>query len=130
MFACPTVDVVRPGRPCYGVRSGQLLDADRVAANRITECKKIEDTQTLLVVKRKHLPQGVKRVWSRWVDNEEKSRFVATDVAYDARDDVHAGTPALIAFITIMSLRASRRQSGGVRLRASVPLSPRTVPVL
>ena len=51
---------------------------------------------------------------SKWVDRVKgtgvKSRFCATEVAYDARGDTHAGTPPLSAIRFLLSSAATKRR--------------------
>merc|ERR1712093_268174 len=61
----------------------------------------------------KPLPLGAKLVRSKWVDRAKgtgvTSRFCATEVAYDARGDTHAGTPPLCAIRYLLSSAATGR---------------------
>ena len=79
---------------------------------RRREFEAMERQEALLVIDLAAVPRWSKKVRGKWVEDTKgdavKSRFVATEVAYMAREDVHAGTPGLKAARLILSLAAAR----------------------
>ena len=64
------------------------------------------------------LRRGTKMVRGKFVDDMQngrvKNRFVAAEVARDARHDVHAGTPALKASKMIVATREGRHRPSSI----------------
>ncbi len=114
VYRAPPVEELWPEKDVYGIKSGAFLEAEKVAIGRWKELKAMETQEARLVIKRSELPRGTKMVRGRFLDDargdEVKSWFVAHEVAYEVRDDVHAGTPGLKGLRNLISMAAMQSQ--------------------
>ena len=98
-------------RNIIGVKSGVVLDPAKVQAARQKEIDSIARHEVVDLVKMSECKQGGAHVKGDFVDDNKgdivRSRFAATQVAYDPRDDVSQSTPALLVFRLLLSIAAS-----------------------
>ena len=110
-FTVPAEGKVVTEQRVWATRSGEELNVADIAKARIKELEHMRDHRVFEVVKLTDV-RNVKKVKAKWLQDRKgdgiKSRLVAMEIAYDVRDDVHAGTPPLAAIRLIISLAASR----------------------
>ena len=84
----------------------RIKELEHMRVHRVFEVVNLSDVRHVKKVKAKCLQD--------WKGDIIKARLVAMEIAYDARDDVHAGTPPLAAIrLIIISLAASRTGLNG-----------------
>ena len=113
LYEAPGVEAFVPAAVVYGTRSGDELPPHAVAQGRHKEMSTMASQGALLVLPRSALPRGAKVVRGKFLDDLRadgvvKSRFVAQEIAWDSRGDVHAGTPGLKAMRLVVALAAFR----------------------
>lgn len=94
----------------YDAQTGMELDTEQVEKARQLDMRRLQE---LCVYKWIPKNQKMKTVRCRWVDVQKepgmaRSRIVAMDIAWDARMDTFAGTPAIKIIRILFSLAASK----------------------
>jgi len=111
VFQAPDLENCLPPKKVYDLKTGLPIDDRVVAKCRHTELYQHEKQGTFIVVRKQHVPAGTEVVGGKWLDQEKKSRFVATQVNLYDRFDVFAGTPLLKVIRLVLSRAASRAPS-------------------
>ena len=110
-YEAPSVDQLMSLKFVYSQNINERLDDRMVAESRERELSTLCSHGAVFVIQRTALRPGTKMVRGKFVDDTKngraKNKFVA-EVARDVRHDVHAGTLALKALRTIVSLAATR----------------------
>ena len=110
-FVLPEPASVVPKHVAYGTRSGEVIDKEATRQGRMVELGNMMDHRVFEVVKIKEV-RHIKKVKAKWLQDwkgsKVKARLVAMQIAWDTREDVHAGTPPLAAIRAVIAMAASR----------------------
>ena len=94
----------------YDARTWEVLDPDKVRLGRAKELAMMKEFDVYEEVNMSEISGKV--IKCKWVETNKgadvRSRLVATEVAYEGREDTFAGTPPLMIVKAVLSLAASK----------------------